>query len=267
MRIVEPLPSGSSKTTRWLLWPNLRAYLPAVLAAVGLGAVLALSAAGCGTASSSSIDAGADDVLVVATVSPAASETTSSTEQTTTTEDSVVALPADADSGPPPWVHSATAQALGEYAAESLAKAGGTAFAVAKADELAGLGDTVIDIVLDAHPDAVGTKGYVGITICNDPLGAAASSTESTVSMPGYESEVAERVGYKVEALDLPNVSSAVLVAGPFGSYCQLIARLPGDDGRTINILSSTGQLKGGELPLDRTGVETLLSVLLEKVR
>jgi hypothetical protein len=267
MRIVKPLPTRSSRTTRWLLWPNHRAYLPAVLAAVGLGAVFALSAVGCGVATSGSIDSGTDGMLVVATVSPAASETTSSTEQTTTAEDSVVALSADADSGPPPWVHSATAQALGEYAAESLAKAGKTAFVVVKADELAGLGDTVIDIVLDAHPDEAGAKGYVGITICNDPLGAAASSTESPVSMTDDEAEAAARVGYKVEDLDLPNVSSAALVTGPFGSYCQLIARLPGDDGRTINILSDTGQLKGGELPLDRTDLETLLSALLEKVR
>lgn len=264
MRIVKPLPSGFSRANRWSLWLNHRAYL---LAVVFLGVVLALVAAGCGVAASSSIDSGTDGVLVVATVAPADSETTSSTEQTTPIEDSVVALPADADSGPPPWVPSAAAQALGEYAAKSLAEAGETAFAVAKADELAGLGDTVIDIVLEAHPDAAGTKGYVEITICNDPLGAAASSTESTVGTSDDRAEVAAGVGYKVEALDLPNVDSAVLATGPFGSYCQLIARLPGDDGRTINILSSTGQLKGGELPLDRTGVETLLSILLEKVR
>ena len=62
--------------------------------------------------------------------------------------------------------------------------------------------------------------------------------------------------------MTIPGVSRAYYLTGPRGSYAQLVAQLA--DGMTINICSESGELKADTLPLDRAGMEKVLSLLVQ---
>jgi hypothetical protein len=75
--------------------------------------------------------------------------------------------------------------------------------------------------------------------------------------------KMAEATGYGIEEVIIPGASHAYCVTGPFGAYTQVVAQFA--DGMVFNV-SSEASGQDGEPPLDRAGVEELLSLLVQEL-
>jgi len=239
-----------------------RAHLVALL--IILGGVVTLGGIGYGIAAAAAGSAPPATLTTVPTVPVAASLASSAISEIRTS---------DADSGPETASSAALgstiverlatprAQGLGQYAADALSAAGFKGFLVAEAVEMT-LPDTTVTDILLAQKGA-SAKGSVLVTIFKNPDNSPILATTSEADTSG-DDDIGTSIGYRHEAISLADGTEACLITGPFGSYLQLLVQLP--DQTVINILSDTGQLKGGKLPLDRDGLEKLLGLLLKRV-
>lgn len=135
---------------------------------------------------------------------------------------------------------------------------------VVEAVEMALSDITVVDIAL--APSAPAKKGAVLITVFTNPEESLASSIASYGDMSGdarYE-ELREAAGLRTETIDIEGASEAYPISGPFDSPWQLVAQMP--DRKVINIICHSGQLQGGELPLDLSVGIQLMSFLAQRV-
>lgn len=163
----------------------------------------------------------------------------------------------------PERVSTAHAQSLGALAEASLKTSG---LRLAEAVEFIPLDatDPVTQITLTST--SANSKAQVLIWIFKTPRqssnGKAASSPDA--NDPSAYQKWAKATGYSSEQTGISGALNARRVTGPFGSYSQLVAELP--NGMTINIISESGAVTNGTLPLDSTGVEKLLSLLIEEL-
>jgi hypothetical protein len=192
------------------------------------------------------------------TKEPAAALTasTTTTSISTTMAQSVSTAVNSADEYPdyrPDPIETSTdrAKALGAAAEASLA---GTGFGLTEAVEFTPPDATDPVIQISLHPTSGGSRAQVIIWIFKDTRKLEDTSTASRA-----ESEIP---GYGAHDVTMAGVSRAYYLTGPRGSYAQLVAQLA--DGMTINICSESGELKADTLPLDRTGMEKVLSLLVK---
>lgn len=239
-----------------------------VVAVIALGALVAVAAAGCGM---TEVSAAGSDPSTPYSAPPSPVSSASSTVVPASVPASIedqpqlTATPHPDSATLPDPVTTLRAESLGQYAADALLDAGFIELEVTEALETTLPDTTVTDITL--APKAAGAKGSVFITVFtnpNDTLASFADWESDTDSDPVVD-EMAAAIRLRTEKIALPGTTEAYLTTGPLDSRCQLVAQLP--NRTVINILSSSGELEGGVLPLDRQGVEKLASLLVQKLQ
>ncbi|MBN1321023.1 MAG: hypothetical protein JXA87_09295 [Thermoleophilia bacterium] len=190
---------------------------------------------------------------------------TFNSETTTISAPTVPTTAAEPDEYPdyrPDPVRTSTArsQSIGAKVEKSLAAAG---LALAEAVEFTPLGgtDPVIEIALRSK--SAESRALVIIWIFKTPDRPAVTSPVGGDESGGSAARM-EIPGCSSEDMTILGASRAHCITGPFGSSCRILAELP--SGMTINACSESAALKGEPLPLDRAGLQELVSLIAQEL-